>query len=183
MHKARTKSGTPLSRNTQSAYFNKLRAALNQAEQERLLPDNPVRRVKAIQGEKNKRVYLTEDEVRALAHAECRYDVLKRAFLFSCCTGLRWSDIHKLTWAELEPFYGHYRIVFTQKKTSGLQYLDLNDMAMQLMGAQARHQSGFQGAEILCLAQHGTHPLGVAGGYNQEGHLPQRTPYLRRHPA
>ena len=134
MHKARTKSGTPLSRNTQSAYFNKLRAALNQAEQERLLPDNPVRRVKAIQGEKNKRVYLTEDEVRALAQAECRYDVLKRAFLFSCCTGLRWSDIHKLTWAELEPFYGHYRIVFTQKKTSGLQYLDLNDMAMQLMG-------------------------------------------------
>ncbi|MNR09789.1 Tyrosine recombinase XerD [compost metagenome] len=107
---------------------------MNQAEQDRLLPDNPVRRVKAIQGEKNKRVYLTEDEVRAMAQAECRYDVLKRAFLFSCCTGLRWSDIHQLTWAELEPFYGHYRIVFIQKKTSGLQYLDLNDMAMQLMG-------------------------------------------------
>lgn len=134
MHEARTKSETPLSRNTQCAYFNKVRAALNQAEQEGLIRDNPTRKVKAIKAENNKRVYLTEDEVRAMAQAECRYDVLKRAFLFSCCTGLRWSDIHKLTWSEVEPFYGHHRIIFNQKKTNGLQYLDLNQMAVQLMG-------------------------------------------------
>lgn len=134
IHEARTKSGTPLSRNTQYSYFNKLRFALNQAEREGLIRDNPNRAVKTIRAENTQRSYLTEDELRAMAEAECRYDVLKRAFLFSCCTGLRWSDINKLIWSEVEPFYDHYRLIFKQQKTSGLQYLDLNPMAIQLMG-------------------------------------------------
>lgn len=133
-HKARTKSDSPLSRNTQSAYFNKLRACLNQAEREGLIRDNPTRKVNGIKAENNKRVYLTEDELRAMAQAECRYEVMKRAFLFSACTGLRWSDINKLTWAEVESFYDGCRVIFHQQKTKGLQYLDLNTMAVQLMG-------------------------------------------------
>lgn len=146
MHQARTKSDTPLSRNTQCSYFNKLRACLNQAEQEGLIRNNPTRRVKSIKAENNKRTYLDEDELRAMAQAECRYDVLKRAFLFSCCTGLRWSDINKLTWAEIEPFCGSYRIIFHQQKTSGLQYLDLSRMAVQLLGRpQAPTERVFKG--------------------------------------
>ena len=47
-HVARTKSTAPRSSNTQHAYFNKLRAALNQAEQQGIIRDNPVRRVKNI---------------------------------------------------------------------------------------------------------------------------------------
>ncbi|GGB52326.1 integrase [Oceanisphaera marina] len=136
MHEARTKSDSALSRNTQYTYFNKLRACLNQAEEKGILKDNPTRRVKCIKAENNKRTHLTKDELIAMAHAECRYDVLKRAFLFSCCTGLRWSDINKLTWAEVEPFYDSYRIIFHQKKTNDLQYLDLSSMAMQLMGTR-----------------------------------------------
>lgn len=85
------------------------------------------------------RTYLTLDEVRALAKAECRYEVLKRAFLFSCTTGLRWSDIQKLLWEEVEEFEpGHLRIIFKQQKLqnkgNALQYLDLPDSAVRLMG-------------------------------------------------
>lgn len=74
-----------------------------------------------------------------MAKAECRYDVLKRAFLFSCTTGLRWSDIQKLVWSEVEEFeQGHFRIIFKQKKIqnrgTALQYLDLPDSAVRLMG-------------------------------------------------
>jgi len=133
-HIARTKSTAPLSSNTQHAYFNKLRAALNQAEQQGIIHDNPVRRVRNIKPENNQRVYLTEDELRALAKADCRYEVLKRAFLFSASTGLRWSDVQKLTWADVEQFYDGYRLIFRQKKTKGLQYLDLNRTAIKLMG-------------------------------------------------
>lgn len=133
-HVAATKSGQKLSRNTSCSYFNKVRAALNQAEKDRIIHENPVRQVKSIKGENTKRTYLTLDEVRALAKAECRYDVLRRAFLFSCVTGLRWSDIHKLTWGELEEFaVGHYRIIFSQQKLRnsgmGLQYLDLPNLS------------------------------------------------------
>lgn len=140
---ATTKSGEKLSRNTTCSYFNKVRAALNQAERDRILHENPVRHVKAIKAENTRRTYLTLDEVRSMARAGCRYDVLKRAFLFSCCTGLRWSDIHKLTWGELEEFSaGHYRIIFSQKKLrnsgNGLQYLDLPDAAVQLLKLDSR---------------------------------------------
>ncbi|MBE4620278.1 site-specific integrase [Vibrio navarrensis] len=140
LKEARTKSDKPLSKNTVSSYFNKIRAAMNQAYQEGIVRDNPVRMVKSVKPENTKRTYLTLDEVKAMAKAECRYDVLKRAFLFSCTTGLRWSDIQKLTWGEIEEFQkGHYRIIFKQKKIqnggNALVYLDLPDSAVKLMGA------------------------------------------------
>ena len=83
-HEATTKSGTKLAKNTTSSYFNKVRAALNQAYRDGIVRDNPVQQVKSIKPENTKRTYLTLEEVRALTKAECRYDVLRRAFLFSC---------------------------------------------------------------------------------------------------
>ena len=133
-----TKSKTRLAKNTASSYFNKVRAALNEAYREGMIRDNPVQRVKSVKAENTKRTYLSLDEVRALTKAECRYDVLKRAFLFSCTTGLRWSDINKLTWREIEEFEpGHYRIIFDQQKLknggNSLVYLDLPDSAVKLL--------------------------------------------------
>ncbi|WP_418139578.1 site-specific integrase [Oceanimonas smirnovii] len=134
MYEAKTKSENPLSQNTQSSYFNKIRACINNAHDNGIIQSNPNRRVQGIKERKTKRTYLTEDELEALAQTECRYDVLKRAFLFGCCTGLRWSDINKLTWENVESFFGNSRIIFSQQKTHGLQYLDLNTMAVKLMG-------------------------------------------------
>ncbi|RGP82453.1 integrase [Vibrio cholerae] len=136
-----TKSKSKLAKNTASSYFNKVRAALNEAYREGIIRDNPVQRVKSVKAENTQRTYLTLDEVRAMTKAECRYDVLKRAFLFSCTTGLRWSDIQKLTWKEIEEFQdGHYRIIFKQTKLlnagNSLVYLDLPDSAVKLMGAR-----------------------------------------------
>ncbi|WP_335901461.1 site-specific integrase [Shewanella algae] len=151
LKEARTKSDNPLSKNTASSYFNKIRAALNQAYQEGIIRDNPVRMVKSVKAENTKRTYLTLDEVRAMAKADCRYDVLKRAFLFSCTTGLRWSDIQKLSWGEIEEFQtGHYRIIFHQKKIqhggNSLVYLDLPDSAVRLMGErQGKEDRVFKG--------------------------------------
>ncbi len=132
-----TKSETKLSSNTASSYFNKVRAALNQAYREGILRDNPVQQVKSIRPTQNKREYLTMEELKALVKAECRYDVLKRAFLFSCMTGLRWSDIQKMVWGEVQDFDGGHRIIFNQKKTGGLQYLDLSERAYQLLEAKS----------------------------------------------
>ncbi|WP_232802110.1 site-specific integrase [Motilimonas sp. E26] len=129
-NEAKTKSDTPLSRNTQSSYFNKVRAAINEAHREGIIRDNPLAQVTSIKAKTTKRVYLTLDEVNALAQTECRYQVLRRAFLFSCATGMRWCDIHRLTWSEIETFNSHKRIIFDQAKLShgdakSLQYLDI----------------------------------------------------------
>lgn len=129
-----TKSGKKLSSNTASTYFNKVRAALNQAFHEGIIRRNPVNEVKSIRPEQNKREYLLEDELKAAYQAECRYDVLKRAFLFGCTTGLRWSDIQKLKWQDVFLSDGVNRITFNHKKSRKLQYLDLPKDAIKLMG-------------------------------------------------
>ena len=131
-----TKSKTKLSSNTASTYFNKFRAALNQAFKDEVIVKNPITKVKSIKPVQNKREYLSLDEVKALNQTECKYDVLKRAFLFSCLTGLRWSDIQKLTWNEVQHFNDSYRITFHQQKTEGLQYLDISNQAYKLMSEQ-----------------------------------------------
>jgi len=132
-----TKSGKKLSQNTANTYFNKLRAALNQAFKEEIITKNPINGVKSIKPQQNKREYLTLDELKELVKTECRYDVLKRAFLFSCLTGLRWSDIHKLVWSEYQGFNGGHRLTFHHKKTEALQYLDISEQAFKLMELEA----------------------------------------------
>ncbi len=150
-NEAKTKSDTPLSRNTQSSYFNKVRAAINEAHREGIIRDNPLSQVTSIKAKTTKRVYLTLEEVNALAQTECRYPVLKRAFLFSCVTGMRWCDIHRLTWSEVETFSNHKRIIFDQAKLSqgdakSLQYLDIPKSAESLLGSpKASHERVFKG--------------------------------------
>lgn len=135
---AKTKSGTALSTNSQSSYFLKLKAALNQAVEDGIIPHSPAMSVKPAHVEDVHREYLTFDELQRLAKTECQYPVLKDAFLFSCLTGMRWSDINKLTWAEVQEFDGSTRIVFRQKKTKGLEYLDITDQAVRYMGQRSK---------------------------------------------
>jgi integrase len=46
--------------------------------------------------------YLEIEEVKKLATTPCKVDVLKRASLFACMTGLRISDILQLRWENIE---------------------------------------------------------------------------------
>lgn len=133
--KTQTKSDTaPLSESTKTSYFNKLRACINQAFEEKIIPHNPLRGIEGFKRVDVERVYLTLDEVRAMASTECKYPVLRRAFLFSCLTGLRKSDIEKMTWREVREEGGHTRIIFRQQKTQGQEYLDITKQAVPYLG-------------------------------------------------
>lgn len=124
----------PLSRNSKLSYFNKLRACLNQAYEEGVIPSNPMRGIDGFKPEEGTRMYLTLDEVRKLANTECEYPQIKAAFLFSCLTGLRRSDVLRLTWGDVHKQGEFTRIIFRQKKTSGQEYLDISPQAAELMG-------------------------------------------------
>lgn len=136
--RAKTPAGKHLSKNSQHSYFCKLKACLKQAVADGLIPSDPSANVSPVKEVVTERCYLTQDEVKALAKVECRYPVLRRAFLFSCLTGIRWSDINKMKWAEVQPFNGGTRIVFTQKKTQELEYLDINAQAASLLGERGK---------------------------------------------
>lgn len=124
----------PLARNTKVSYFNKLRACLNQAFDERIIAYNPMRGIEGFKPEEGKREYLTVEELQQLANTECNYPAVRRAFLFSCLTGLRRSDISKLTWGEVQKQGAFTRLIFKQKKTGGQEYLDISPQAVELMG-------------------------------------------------
>ncbi|MGN0033427.1 MAG: tyrosine-type recombinase/integrase [Candidatus Limimorpha sp.] len=127
-----------LSRNSRLSYFNKLKACLNQAYHDRIIPYNPVRGIEGFKPEEGTRMYLTLEEVKRLAETPCEYDSVKRAFLFSCLTGLRRSDIIKMTWGEVQEQSGFIRIIFRQKKTGGQEYLDITPQAAELMGKRGK---------------------------------------------
>ena len=128
----------PLSKNSKLSYFNKLRACLNQAVEERIIQTNPILGVERFKEAEGTRMYLTIEEVKTLAQTECEYPNIKRAFLFSCLTGLRRSDVLRLKWGDVHKQDGYTRIIFTQKKTGGLEYLDISAQASELLGERGK---------------------------------------------
>lgn len=132
--KAKSKKGEYLSINSQHNYFCKFKVCMAEAYRNHIIPINPCQFVNPPKGENPERSYLTLDEVRRLAKTDCSHPKIKTAFLFSCLTGLRWSDIQKMTWSEVQEFDGGTRIVFKQKKTKQQEYLDIASQAAELMG-------------------------------------------------
>lgn len=128
----------PLSQNSKVSYFNKLRACINQAFEDRIIPENPLRGIDGFKQEETERSYLTIEEVKALINTECRYPALKQAFLFSCLTGIRKSDIEKMRWKEITKQGDFTRIIFKQKKTGGQEYLDISKQAEALLGERRK---------------------------------------------
>jgi len=124
----------PLSQNTKQSYFNKLRACVNQAFEDRIIPHNPLRGIEGFKDAETERSYLTFEEVKAMAATECKYPALKRAFMFSCLTGIRKSDIEKMRWSEVQQQGEFTRIIFKQKKTGGQEYLDISKQAEIYLG-------------------------------------------------
>jgi integrase len=130
----KTKSDTKLSTNAALAYFNKVKASLNQAFDERIISQKIGKDAKALKGADTMRGYLTEEEVAAIEKAYCESQILKNAFLFSVFTGLRWSDINNLTWKNLQFTSGRYSIDFQQQKSEGIQYHPIANKAITFIG-------------------------------------------------
>ena len=131
---ARTKSDLPLSLNSKYSYFNKFKACLRSAFDEGYLAINYAPKAKSFEQAESQREYLTFSEVQDLANTDCKYEVLKRAFLFSCLTGLRWSDINTMTWSEVRDEDNTSRVNFRQEKTDGVEYLYISKQARELFG-------------------------------------------------
>lgn len=128
-----SKKGT-ITRNTASTYFSIFKAGLHQAFIDGYLTVDIAAKAKNIAYSDKQREYLTIDELNTLAATPCDRPIMKRTSLFSALTGMRHSDIQKLKWKEIIKDGEHYRILFTQQKTKGVQYMPISDQAYQLCG-------------------------------------------------
>lgn len=148
---SRRSDAQKLSQNAALSYFNKFKAALKQAYEEDLLQTDLSGKVKPIKAAETHRTYLTLEELEQLAAVECKLPIMKNAALFSALTGLRFSDIEKLRWKELE--YSakkktKYELKFIQKKTKGAETLPISEQAVNLMGKRKEPEAlVFEGLE------------------------------------
>ena len=128
------KTGGRLSANSVVSYYGTLRTAINRAYKEGIITVNPTKEfdfASKVRQEPSRREYLTLDELKTLINTECRHEIVKRAFLFSCLCGLRVSDIRKLRWCDLQRSGGRVRIEITMQKTKEPLYLPISDEALK----------------------------------------------------
>lgn len=132
---ARTPSNKPLAAHSAQSYFNKFRAALKQAVKDGILRTNPSENVDSLPPGDTEREFLTYEELQKVVKQECEIPIMKTAFIFACLSGLRWSDINKLVWSEIQHSNesGWY-IRFRQKKTKSTETLPISEQACKLLG-------------------------------------------------
>lgn len=75
-------------------------------------------------------------ELKRLIGTECKYEIMKQAFLFSCLCGLRVSDIRKLKWNDLQKSGERIRIEIKMQKTKEPLYLPISDEALKWLPQQ-----------------------------------------------
>ncbi|MFT5725357.1 MAG: integrase [Bacteroidia bacterium] len=157
---------TTLSQNSAVSYFNKVKAALKQAYKDGIIQTDLNSKVKPIKTAETRREYLTMEELNKLVKTPCNNDLLKRAALFSALTGLRFSDIQKMTWRELEYVENQgWYLNFDQKKTKGVEVLPISDQAYNLLGEPKESQTKvFEGLKYSAYGnKHLFQWIGAAG--------------------
>ena len=127
-------SKKPLSQNSAHSYFNKFKATLRQAFKDGYLEVDLNGRIDSIKQAETERQYLTHEELQRLLDTECELPLLKQASIFSALTGLRKSDILKLTWMEVRKDGNEYALHFMQKKTKKIEVLPISVQAYSLLG-------------------------------------------------
>ena len=127
-----------ISNTTARLMVNRITAALNKAVVEGLIPSNPFKTLEAKEKPKKDSVareFLTIEELKVLIKTPCRYEIVKKAFLFSCFTGLRYSDVKSLRWSEIHTAADGKTLYIEhdQVKTKSRVTIPLSDEALKWM--------------------------------------------------
>ena len=127
------KSISHLSTHSQSDYVSCIRRIFNKAVDKEIITRNPVK-VKIIKAEVDIK-YISDKEVMQIYNVEGDIDYnVRNAFVFSCFTGLRISDIYKLTWEDVKDNYLKLR----QTKTKGIIRNQLPETAQEILSMQSK---------------------------------------------
>lgn len=126
--------------NSVRLYFQKLTCVLHHASKEGLFDDRILQRVRRLPKPKEQKGYLTEKDINKLIRTRShgKHGNIEAMFLFSCLTGLRFSDVKALRWKDVKHDGKRLRIEFLQHKTGTSESLPLSDGAEALLRGQAR---------------------------------------------
>lgn len=108
--------------------------ALNCAVRKKIINNNPfstLEKEEKPKPAKSKPKFLTADEVQKLIDTPTNHGTTKRAFLFSCFLGLRFSDIQRLTWENIIITQTGAEINLRQKKTGNDVSIPISENAQK----------------------------------------------------
>jgi len=122
-----------VSENTTATYYSLFKAMLNYAVKYDIINKNPAKFVSTPKKQID-REFLVFDEIKLLRSTESAFPHISNAFLFSCFTGLRISDIRTLKWNNISS----NSLSFMQQKTGITQRIKLNQSAIQILEQQRK---------------------------------------------
>ena len=162
--KTRRSEKAKLAQNSAVSYFNKFKASLKQAFKDGYLKHDLNSQIEGIKQAEPNRDFLTMEELNRLVKTPCNNPIMKKAALFSALTGLRFSDIQKLEWKNIEYNDGQPYLRFEQQKTKGIERTPFWKKAANILGEQGESKKIFEGLKYS--AYHNKHLfqwIGAAG--------------------
>jgi integrase len=118
-----------LKKNTSFLYFRKIKEVLYKASNEGFIKTETVRQAANLQRERVERGYLELREIQKLVTTASDRPEITKAFLFSCFTGLRQSDVRNLKWKDISD----NTIKIIQQKTKDSVTIPLSQTALNIL--------------------------------------------------
>jgi integrase/recombinase XerD len=116
-----------------SSYYSRFKKMIKQAYRKKFMKDNVLDFVeRKVKGKAKRKDTLTLDELKVLAATPTESSEVRRAFLFSTVSGLRWIDVKSLRWGSINIETRQMNIL--QSKTSEDVATPLNETAIKLLG-------------------------------------------------
>jgi site-specific recombinase XerD len=113
-------------------YFKKFKMVLKYGIRKKIFLINPSQDISIKTKSSIKKQILSNEEIQLLAATPCGNPEVKRAFIFSLFTGLRYCDIINLRWKCIDFKNGLLNII--QQKTSEQVTLELHESSLKILG-------------------------------------------------
>lgn len=129
-----SQSKQPLTTNCIVVFVSAFKVVMKYAAAEDLILKNPFDKIdrhelpKRVQSKERER--LTDDELERLIATSVSNKINKQAFLFSCFTGLRFSDIKALKWTNITDTENGKSVIMYMQKTREPVEIPLTEMAI-----------------------------------------------------
>ena len=134
--------GLSLKETTKQNYLLALKIILKRAAEENLIPDFS-RKIKQFGKNDVALKYLTVEQIKTLEATPCSLPAIKAAFLFSCFSGLRVSDLEALKDGDIQQDGDRVTIRFKAQKTQRWERLTLGAQALKYLDeAKEQHKDG-----------------------------------------
>lgn len=133
------RTGKVINQNSAAGYWSTFRGFLNIAFADRMIQTNPNDFLERIDPVPTQKDSLTLPELRKLSNTPCKEEIIRRASLFSCMTGLRRSDIRNLDWDNVSEYAdGGLYLDFISEKTKKRNYVPISKETFNLIAPRGK---------------------------------------------